>query len=205
MYIWYICIYTWYIYIYIYVYTLLYTNIYIYDIPSSYPFVEHLLPWHRQEPDSEGFLQKDPMKPQIQRLFEAQQTGPQKAGPKSTRNGRKPMETMDLQHGHGNIMVFLPWFFHSWKMNIGRCKFRTVTCKSSNPITKAKTHIMKTHTHIYIHRCTYIYIYLYLIYLYLYQEKLPHFSHDSGGLRLGPLLEGHAGSMASGAAAPVGW
>ena len=50
----------------------------------------------------------------------------------------------------------------------------------------------------------YIYIYLYLIYLYLYQEKLPHFSHDSGGLRLGPLLEGHAGSMASGAAAPVG-
>ena len=50
----------------------------------------------------------------------------------------------------------------------------------------------------------YIYIYLYLIYLYLYQEKLPHFSHDSGGLRHGPLLEGHAGSMASGAAAPVG-
>ena len=143
--------------IYIYMYIHYYTQIYIYDIPSSYPFVEHLLPWHRQEPDSEGFLQKDPMKPQIQRLFEAQQTGPQKAGPKSTRNGRKPMETMDLQHGHGNIMVFLPWFFHSWKMNIGRCKFRTVTCKSSNPITKAKTHIMKN-THIYIHRCIYIYI-----------------------------------------------
>ena len=86
--------YIWYIYIwYIYIYTLLYT--YIYDIPSSYPFVEHLL-WHRQEPDSEGFLQKDPMKPQIQRLFEAQeQRVLRKSGcPKST------FETAGNLHGN---------------------------------------------------------------------------------------------------------
>ena len=176
MYIWCICIYIYIIYIYItiHIYMISHHHIHLLSIFSHHPSPGARL-WGLSAEGSH-----ETADPTALRGPTNGSLGPQKAGPKSTRNGRKPMETMDLQHGHGNIMVFLPWFFHRWKMNIGRCKFRTVTCKSSNPITKAKTHIMKnTHIYIYIHRCIYIYIKK-CIYIYIY-ISVPNISISISG------------------------
>ena len=159
MYIWCICIYIYIIYIHHYTYIYIWYPIIISICWASSPII------HRQEPDSEGFLQKDPMKPQIQRLFEAQQTAlwvPKKRVQKAQEtagNQWKPwIYSMDMETS---------WcFFHDFSI-VGRWTSAAASSElwHANPATqslKQKHTSWKTHIYIYIHRCIYIHKKMYI-------------------------------------------